>query len=141
MLSVKPGRGPSLMGGFAGVVAAVFGVIWILIAGAMGAPAIFRLFGVLFVILAIGNSVYHLINATHKNRMSTFDITTGREEQDPLSRLIRNSDTPEEDKDAPSRTGIGEAAATRKFPGQFCPFCGGEVRDDFEFCPNCGKDI
>ena len=128
MYSVKPGRGPSLMGGFAGIVAAVFGVIWILIAGSIGAPPIIRLFGGLFVILAIGSSIYNLINATRRDRMSTFDITTGSEEQDPLTRLIRNSET-------------NGSAGTRKYPGKFCPFCGVEVHEDFDFCPTCGKDI
>lgn len=141
MYSVKPGRGPSLMGGFAGIVAAVFGVIWILIAGSIGAPPIIRLFGVLFVILAIGSSIYNLINATRRDRMSTFDITTGSEEQDPLTRLIRNSETTREDTGGSSRPKSSGSAGTRKYPGKFCPFCGVEVHEDFDFCPTCGKDI
>lgn len=46
MKSVKPGRGPSMMGGFGGIFAAIFGVFWIGGAASIGAPAPFLLFGV-----------------------------------------------------------------------------------------------
>ena len=52
MYSIKPGRGPSLMGAVGGIAAAVFGVVWIGMAMSMGAPAPFALFGVVFIVVA-----------------------------------------------------------------------------------------
>ena len=49
MKSVKPGRGPSMMGGVASVFAVVFGIIWMCGAASMGAPGFFLLFGVAFI--------------------------------------------------------------------------------------------
>jgi len=40
MKSIKPGRGPSMMGGIAGVFVAVFGVFWTIMATAMGYKAV-----------------------------------------------------------------------------------------------------
>ena len=84
MKSIKPGRGPSMMGGIMGIAVAVFGVIWTVIAASMGG-GLFAIFGVVFVIVAIVNTVYNFKNATGKNRYSTFDVTTDEEEPDPLN--------------------------------------------------------
>ena len=73
MKSVKPGRGPSLLGGAASAIAAVIGVVWIAVAASMDAPVYFCLFGVVFVVLAIAQALYSLYNATAK-------------EPDPLAR-------------------------------------------------------
>ena len=86
MKSVKPGRGPSLLGGAASVIAAVIGVVWIAVAASMDAPVYFCLFGVVFVGLAIAHALYDLYNATAKRRFSLFDITEEGEEPDPLAR-------------------------------------------------------
>jgi len=88
MYSVKPGRGPSIMGAIGGVVAAVFAVIWTVGAASKGAPGFFVLFGVVFVIMAIAGVIYNLYNATQKNRISTFDITKGSEEPDPIAQAM-----------------------------------------------------
>ena len=48
MKSIKPGRGPSMMGGLGSIFAGVFGVIWTMAAVQMGA-GIFALFGVVFI--------------------------------------------------------------------------------------------
>ena len=41
MYSLKPGRGPSLMGAVGGIVVAIFGVIWTFAAMSMGARPFF----------------------------------------------------------------------------------------------------
>ena len=52
MKSVKPGRGPSMMGGIIGIFVALFGVFWTVMAIASGA-AIMAPFGIIFVVIAI----------------------------------------------------------------------------------------
>ena len=74
MKSIKPGRGPSMMGGLGSVFAGVFGVIWTIAAVQMGA-GIFALFGVVFILFAVLQAVYQFKNATGENRYSVFDIT------------------------------------------------------------------
>ena len=135
MYSVKPGRGPSLMGGIMGIVVAVFGVIWTVGAISMGAPAFFALFGLLFVGMSIAGVVYNLYNATSRNRISTFDVTTDREEGDPIADALgHGAASPQSSHSPPSK-------GPRKFPGEHCPFCGIKVAADFDYCPKCGKDI
>ena len=135
MYSVKPGRGPSLMGGIGGIVVAVFGVIWTVGAMSMGAPPIFALFGLVFVGMAIAGVVYNLYNATSRNRMSTFDVTTEREEADPIADALGHGGA---SRQSPPST---PSKGPRKFPGDHCPFCGAKVAADFDYCPKCGKDI
>jgi len=134
MYSVKPGRGPSMMGVIVGIAVAIFGVIWTIGAASTGAPGGFALFGVVFVIIAIVGVIYNFYNATQKNRMSTFDITTGSEESDPIAQALGH--TPD-----PHITEKPTNDNPRKFKGGFCPFCGAKVNPDFDFCPKCGKDI
>ena len=57
MKSIKPGRGPSMMGGFMGIVVALFGVFWTIIAVSMGA-GLMGIFGIIFVVVAIVQAVY-----------------------------------------------------------------------------------
>lgn len=135
MYSVKPGRGPSLMGGIGGIFMAIFGIIWTIGAASMGAPPFFALFGVVFVIMAIAGVVYNLHNATGQNRMSDFDITTDREESDPIAEALGHGRA---NRQTPERT---SSQGKRKYPGEHCPFCGTKVESDFDFCPKCGKDI
>ena len=95
MQSLKPGRGPSAMGAVVGVGIALFGVFWTIMAlsasSKMPGPmsVVFPLFGVFFVCVAIAGVVYNLRNATGKNRMSAYDLTTGEEEPDPLNQAVR----------------------------------------------------
>ena len=118
MKSVKPGRGPSLLGGAASVIAAVIGVVWIAVAASMDAPVYFCLFGVVFVGLAIAHALYDLYNATAKRRFSLFDVTEEGEEPDPLAH----------------GDGSGGAEA-------FCPACGAKVAADDRFCRKCGREL
>ncbi len=131
MKSIKPGRGPSFMGGVSSIFAAIFGVIWTFSASAMGAPGFFSLFGVVFVIMAIGSSIYNFKNATSKNRFSTYDITDSNEEPDPLNMRFHSSEEPFSSYEA-----FGESTNHK-----FCPYCGAKVQEDFEFCNQCGKKL
>lgn len=130
MKSIKPGRGPSMMGGFGAVFSIIFGIFWTGLAASMTQGAgligvIFPLFGVLFIIIGIFNAVYHFKNASGKNRYSAFDITDENEEPDPLNEKFRDTSAP----GAP-------AAGTH-----FCPYCGAPVQSDFAFCRKCGSEL
>ena len=74
------------------IIAVVFGVIWTGMTSSMGAPPLFPLFGVLFILIGIGQAVYHFINAAGKNRFSVYDITDSSEEPDPLQERIGHAD-------------------------------------------------
>ena len=71
------------------------------------------------------SALYNAHNATGKNRFSILDITEENEEPDPLERISRTEE----------KTGTGRSGS------RFCPFCGTAVRDDFEFCDQCGKKL
>lgn len=125
MKSIKPGRGPSMMGGVVGIFMIGFGILWTVMAAQ--ASGIFALFGVLWTGIAIVMTLYHFKNATAKNRYSAFDITDATEEPDPLNERFGNTkEAPQEKSDADNK---------------FCPYCGTPVKDDFEFCNSCGKKL
>ena len=86
--SIKPGRGPSMMGGVVGIFMIGFGILWTVIAAQ--ASGIFAIFGVLWTCVAIAMTVYNFKNATGKNRYSAYDITEGNEEPDPLNERFGN---------------------------------------------------
>ncbi|MBQ8752884.1 MAG: zinc ribbon domain-containing protein [Clostridia bacterium] len=125
MKSIKPGRGPSMMGGIAGIFMIGFGILWTVIT-AQGS-GIFALFGVLWTGIAVVMTVYNFRNATGKNRYSQFDITEGDEEPDPLNERFGESREPEK---------AGEESDSR-----FCPYCGTPVHKDFSYCNSCGKKL
>ncbi|WOO41065.1 hypothetical protein [Rubellicoccus peritrichatus] len=110
MYSIKPGRAPSALGAVMGVVVVIFGIGWTIIAVQMShvIPVIgfiLPLFGVVFVIAGIIVVIYNLRNATAKNRFSAMDITSGREELDPLNQMfgIKRASSQEGEEDAESR--------------------------------------
>ena len=122
MKSIKPGRGPSGMGVFAGIIAALFGVFWLIIAVSMGAFIMIP-FGLLFIALAIGNTIYNYKNATGKNRYSEFDIVDENEEPDPPTKFYRD---------------VIVRETERK---NFCPYCGTKAEEGHKFCGNCGSKL
>jgi len=126
MKSIKPGRGPSMMGAIGSVVSVIFGIVWIGLVDNMGAPSVFVLFGILFVILGIANVVYNLTNATSKNRFSVYDLVDSKKERDPLDRYTKEEVRSE------------KKSNSEKF---FCPYCGYGIKNDFDFCVKCGKKL
>ncbi len=140
MKSIKPGRGPSMMGAFGSAAVTVFGIFWTIMAMSMGAPVFFALFGVVFVLMGIAQTVYNLKNATGKERFSAFDITDSTEEPDPLNEYF-----------AGKMTGVDSACqddddrlndiGTLYRETSFCPYCGSEAEADFQFCAKCGKKL
>ena len=128
MKSIKPGRGPSMMGGIVGIGMAAFGVFWTIMALRIGAPWMFAGFGVIFIVIAVSNAVYNFMNATGKKRFSEYDITSDEEESDPLNELF--GERTEESENAGNR----EAYA-------FCPYCGEQLDKGDKYCSECGKRI
>lgn len=140
MKSVKPGRGPSAMGVWGAVVVGIFGVFWTIIVVSAGAPAIFPVFGVLFVITALIMGLYNYKNATGKNRYSSFDITDDGEEPDPLDRRFGGRDEPRDDTRR-EFSGDPDSSGNTGGSGGYCPYCGAPADADYAFCRKCGKKL
>ena len=128
MRSIKPGRGPFMMGGVGSVFAALFGVVWTITAISSGAPVFFGLFGLFFIGMAIAQAIYNFKNASGKNRYSSFDITEDGEEPDPLD--IRFSDH-----------GDKQDRQSDPAASSFCPYCGTPAREGYAYCRRCGKKL
>ena len=111
MKSIKPGRGPSKFNAFASACVALFGVFWCVVVSSMGAYFMLP-FGIIFVVIAIGQAVYSYHNATSEDRHSIVDIVDEDEESDPLN-----------------------------IEKKYCPYCGTKVNNDYEYCPKCGKKL
>ena len=125
MKSIKPGRGPSMMGGIVGIFMIGFGILWTAFAARAG--GFFALFGILWTCIAIAMTVYHFKNATGKNRYSSYDITEGNEEPDPLNERFGSSGSTVQ-----NEAGSGSS---------FCPYCGTPAASDYAFCRHCGKKL
>lgn len=126
MKSIKPGRGPSMMGAISSFAMALFGVFWTIITVAMGA-GFMAIFGIIFIFLAVVQGIYQLKNATSPNRMSAFDITEQDEEIDPLNERFGKMNA--QDKPNPTTS------------AKFCPYCGTSAEHDFIYCKKCGKKL
>ena len=131
MKSVKPGRGPSFLSGAGAVAVALFGVLWTVFAAQMGAPAVFCLFGVVFVMAALGGAIYNFFNATSRKRFSSFDITEDGEEEDPLNERFGQG----------KQETCGRAQRAPSGETFFCPGCGERVDPDDRFCRTCGREL
>ena len=129
MKSIKPGRGPSMMGGIMGIAVAIFGVIWTCAAAQIAGP--FALFGIVFIAIAVCSAVYNFKNATGENRYSVYDITEDGEETDPLNERF-GANNNENSSKTEQRNGK---------KSNFCPYCGAELASDFVYCNCCGKKI
>lgn len=156
--SVKPGRGPSFMGGLGSVTMIVFGIIWTAMAfqmtGGIGGPAsLFPLFGILFTLCGVANAVYSFRNATAKNRYSMVDITDSDSEADPLNEIYAGSPGAAQAGSAEERY-VAEEVSGGAGPNasdsagtphgrrkQFCPYCGMKVASHYRFCPDCGREL
>lgn len=119
------------------IVAVIFGVFWIILTASLASHSpfgiigiIFPLFGVLFVILAIVQAIYHYKNATGKDRYSIIDIVDSSEEGDPADNWIRDKNP-------------GKVEVQNSFNSEinYCPYCGARIDNDYAFCSKCGKSV
>lgn len=153
MKSIKPGRGPSAMGAFAGFGVALFGIVWCIVAASMGAWFMLP-FGIIFIVMAVGGAAYNAHNATSEDRYSVIDIVDEDEEPDPLNEKYGRKTTVESKRTTSAEgtrtileeiTGVAseetEKANSDKSDTNFCPYCGRAVEGDYEFCPKCGKKL
>lgn len=115
------------MSAIVGILVALFGVFWTILAVSMGA-GFMGIFGLIFVAVAVVNVVYNFKNATGKNRYSSFDITEDGEEPDPWNEHFgeKNKYTERDVSGSDSK---------------YCPYCGAKAQGDFEFCNKCGKRL
>lgn len=141
MYYLKPGRGPSFLGGIGAIAAGMFGIGWTAMAMSIGASPFIVLFGVLFVFLAAGMGAYHFYNATSRNRFSQWDLTTDQEESDPISNMMGYGKQIHFSQDLAEGDQEEWYDSEGQYGGEYCPFCGNKVEKQFDFCPNCGKDI
>jgi hypothetical protein len=86
MYELKEGRGPAFLSAIGGLFAAGFAALWVGLCVSLGAPIFFTLFGVLFGLLGLVSAGYQFWAATSKNRPDLYDVTTSKEEPDPLNR-------------------------------------------------------
>ena len=71
-------------------------------------------------------AIYDFKNATGKNRYSEYDITDGNEEVDPMN----------------ERFGSQKSYSNQNsVESKFCPYCGTAVKEQYEYCNNCGKKL
>ena len=125
MKSIKPGRGPSFVGGIIGIAVVVFGVFWTITAISFGA-GFMGIFGIIFIFIALVQTIYNFKNATSKDRYSSFDIVDGLEEPDPLNEMFGRPTS---------------NTSNTKSESSFCPYCGNPVLKDYAYCNKCGKKL
>ena len=128
MKSIKPGRGPSMMGGIMNIAAVIFGIFWTITAASMGA-GLFSLFGLVFIAVGVTQAVYNFKNATGEQRYSAYDIVDSREEPDPLNqRYSQTAQTTQETVKTSDEAG-------------YCPWCGAKAQKGHVYCSKCGKKL
>lgn len=114
------------MGGIIGIAVVLFGVFWTVMAIAGGAWFMAP-FGLIFIAIAVVNTIYNFKNATGKNRYSQYDITDENEEPDPWNEKFGDNDKSE------------FSEPIKK--GRYCPYCGTKNEENYKFCTDCGKEL
>jgi len=146
MKSIKPGRGPSFMGGVMSIFVSLFGLLWTYFVASSGG-GIFSVFGLIFVAIGIFQAVMNFKNASSPNRYSMYDITDDDEESDPLNDRFGYNDnvknSPSETKNSSADNSKAVLNNSEKSGGEsrFCPYCGAETEKDFAYCNKCGKKL
>ena len=128
MKSIKPGRFNSGQGIIGAVLGIIFAIFWTIMTASAGAPIIFPIFGIGFIVLMVTELIKNVHNFTNKNRYSAFDIVDSTEESDPWNEKFRSQQTDME-------------FSTENKESIYCPYCGAKLAPDFEFCPKCGKKL
>lgn len=161
MTSIKPGRGPSLVGGVAAIGIVIIGIVMFVTMLGMGSqplrpsgsPGLLQfetssnplqpvmiVFFIVFIGVGVMIAVYHFYNATQKDRMSVLDITKTGEEPDPVASMMGFKER-EQTSHSTGASESGDRGTIMNYDGEYCPFCGKPVQENFDFCPSCGKDI
>ena len=130
MKSIKPGRGPSMMGFFSCIFGIVFSIAWTVTTVSMRAPILFPIFGIGFTIMMMVSAIYNYKNAKGKNRYSSYDIVNSCEEPDPFN-----------EKYGTKRQNDSYSRSPDSSEVNFCPYCGSQVGNDHIYCTNCGKKV
>ena len=126
MKSIKPGRYNSGQGIIASIIGLVFAIFWTYTAATMGAPVIFPIFGIGFIILMVTELIKNIHNFTNRNRYSEFDIVDSQQEPDPWNAQFHSA---------------GTMSHTEENGSMYCPYCGYRISREFEYCPKCGKKL
>lgn len=116
-----------MISGVVGALLVVCGIAWTVLTANIGL-GFFTLFGIIFVIVGIMISAFHLKNARSKNRYSLYDITDESEEPDPLNQRFGGNDS---NYDQSYNAGKNE----------YCPYCGTPVMEGYAYCNKCGKKL
>lgn len=167
MKSIKPGRGPSMMGGIVCVAVAIFGILWVIgassITGGFGsrfegdfmvsgmdivADSDFGLMGGGFgsdpfdtmgVIFPLFGVIFVIVAVAAA--VYNFKNATSRNRCSEYD-IVDGSEEPDP---LNERFGGGscEAEDTDPFEGVdlFCPYCGTPAEDDHMYCKRCGKPL
>ncbi|HOM86711.1 MAG TPA: zinc ribbon domain-containing protein [Spirochaetota bacterium] len=130
MKSIKLGKATSFGGFVASIIAIIGGIGWTLLVislfsqrNEMENPVFyfFVLFGIIFIGVGIAIAVFSYKNLHSKNGYSLYDIVDSSEEKDAF------------------HSSWDSTAA--KGTMNYCPHCGTSLRQDFIFCPGCGKKL
>lgn len=121
------------MGAFVSLIIVLFGIVWTVAAISVGGW-FFAVFGVLFVLAAIGLTVYNFKNATSENRYSGYDIAEDDEEVDPLNVRYGSQDRYD-------MSTVRQRLSSSMNTSEYCPYCGNPVSEEYEFCNNCGRRL
>ena len=90
--------------------------------------AIFPLFGILFIAMAVKQAKFQKHNATAKDRHSIVDVVDSTEEGDPFAKFDR----------AEAERKAAEASVAAD---AFCTRCGAPLQAEDNFCPKCGNPV
>ena len=133
MYQIKPSRGPSLFGAIFGLLIGVpFMIFWLSKASEGGVPSFGIFFGIAAFILLLVQIFLGFYNASAKDRIAHYDITSKGEESDTLDRLLKSSNEAREASSPELKSGSEKE--------RFCPFCGACLARYFKFCHRCGKE-
>ena len=75
MKSIKPGRFNSGQGIIGAVFGIIFAIFWTIMAASSGAPIIFPVFGIGFIVLMVTELIKNVHNFTNKNRYSAVEFS------------------------------------------------------------------
>ena len=109
----KPNRKPSKMSMVISMIMAAMGVVWTLMA--LQAQPSTAIFGILWTVIIIGNTIYMYKHGTPSTGFSLTNLTGG---------------------------GSSHREAKKEQEGsRYCPYCGAEAEENYEFCNRCGKKL